>query len=78
MRELGGWTADLKRMAEWLKSCGVKTAVRQSTGVYWIAVFDVLERAGLNVWLSHARDTKNLPGRKSDVQESQWLMKLPT
>jgi len=78
VREFGCWTADLKRMAEWLKSCGVKTAVMQSTGVYWIAVFDVLERAGLNVWLSNARDTKNLPGRKSDVQESQWLMKLHT
>ena len=48
----------------------------QSTGVYWIAVYDILEAAGLEVYLVNARETKNLPGRKSDVQESQWLMKL--
>jgi transposase len=47
----------------------------QSTSVYWIAVYDVLEQAGLEVYLVNARETKNLPGRKSDVQESQWLMK---
>jgi transposase len=50
----------------------------QSTGVYWVAVYDILEQAGLEVYLVNARDTKNLPGRKSDVQESQWLMKLHT
>jgi hypothetical protein len=65
-------------MAEWLKQCGVKTVVMQSTGVYWIPVFDVLEEAGFNVWLANAQQTKNLPGRKSDVQESQWLLKLHT
>jgi hypothetical protein len=65
-------------MAEWLKSCGVKMVVMQSTGVYWIAVYEVLEKAGFAVWLTNARETKNLPGRKSDVQESQWLLKLQT
>jgi transposase len=50
----------------------------QSTAVYWIAVYDILEAAGFEVYLVNARDTKNLPGRKSDVQESQWLMKLHT
>jgi transposase len=50
----------------------------QSTGVYWIAVYDILEQASLQVYLVNARETKNLPGRKSDVQESQWLMKLHT
>jgi len=50
----------------------------QSTGVYWIPVYDLLEQAGLEVYLVNARETKNLPGRKSDVQESQWLMKLHT
>jgi len=50
----------------------------QSTGVFWIPVYDILEEAGLEVYLVNARDTKNLPGRKSDVQESQWLMKLHT
>ena len=78
VREFGSWTADLMRMAEWLKSCGVKMVVMQSTGVYWIAVYEVLEKAGFQVWLTNARDTKNLPGRKSDVQESQWLLKLQT
>src|SRR5205807_625399 len=78
VREFGSWTADLMRMAEWLKSCGVKMVVMQSTGVYWIAVYEVLEKAGFQVWLTNARDTKNLPGRKSDVQESQWLLKLHT
>ncbi len=78
VREFGSWTADLLRMANWLKGCGVKMVVMQSTGVYWIAVHEVLEKAGLEVWLVNARDTKNLPGRKSDVQESQWLLKLQT
>jgi transposase len=50
----------------------------QSTGVYWVAAYDIFEQAGLEVYLVNARDTKNLPGRKSDVQESQWLMKLHT
>jgi transposase len=78
VQEFGSWTADLLRMAAWLKACGVKMVVMQSTGVYWIAVYEVLEKAGFEVWLTNARDTKNLPGRKSDVQESQWLMKLQT
>lgn len=78
VREFGSWTADLQRMAEWLKSCGIKMVVLQSTGVYWVGVYDILEKAGFEVWLVNARDTKNLPGRKSDIQESQWLMKLQT
>jgi transposase len=78
VREFGSWTADLLRMADWLKQCGVKTVAMQSTGVYWIALHEVLEKAGIQVWLVNARETKNLPGRKSDVQESQWLLKLHT
>jgi transposase len=78
VRVFGCFTTDLQRMAEWLKECGVKTVVMQSTGVYWIPVYDVLEQYGFDVWLVNARDTKNLPGRKSDVQESQWLLKLHT
>jgi transposase len=65
-------------MAEWLTQCGIRTVAMQSTGVYWIAVYDILEAAGLEVYLVNARETKNLPGRKTDVQESQWLMKLHT
>ena len=78
VQEFGSWTADLERMADWLKTCGIETVVMQSTGVYWIALYDVLEKRGFNMCLANARHTKNLPGRKSDVQESQWLLKLHT
>ena len=71
-------TAELKAMADWLKQCGIRTVAMQSTGVYWVAAYDIFEQAGLEVYLVNARDTKNLPGRKSDVLESQWLMKLHT
>jgi transposase len=78
VQEFGSWTGDLQRMAAWLKGCGIRTVAMQSTGVYWIAVQEVLEQAGIEVYLVNARGTKNLPGRKSDVQECQWLMKLHT
>ena len=76
VRRFGCTTAELKAMAEWLKQCRIRTVAMQSTGVYWIAVYDILEEAGFEVYRVNARETKNLPGRKSDVQESQWLMKL--
>src|SRR5690348_13750601 len=78
VRRFGCTTTELKAMADWLKQCRIRTVAMQSTSVYWIAVFDILEEAGLEVYLVNARETKNLPGRKSDVQESQWLMKLHT
>ena len=78
VQEFGSWTADLKRMVEWLKSHGVKTVAMQSTGVYWVALYEELEQAGFEVYLVNARGTKNLPGRKSDVRECQWLRKLHT
>src|SRR6201982_3070693 len=78
VRRCGCTTAELKAMAGWLKECGIRTVAMQSTGVYWVAAYDIFEQAGLEVYLVNARDTKNLPGRKSDVQESQWLMKLHT
>src|SRR6201981_1088063 len=78
VRRFGCTTAELKERAAWLKQCGIRTVAMQSTGVYWIAVYDILEATGLEVYLVNARETKNLPGRKSDVQESQWLMKLHT
>jgi hypothetical protein len=71
VRRFGRTTAELKAMAEWLKRCRIRTVAMQSTGVYWIAVYDILEEAGLQVYLVNARETKNLPGRKSDVQESR-------
>ena len=76
VREFGSWTADLHEMASWLKAKGIQTVAMQSTGVYWIAVQEVLEQAGLEVYLVNARGTKNLPGRKTDVQECEWLRKL--
>jgi hypothetical protein len=78
VRRFGCTTAELKAMAAWLKQCGIRTVAMQSTGVYWIPVYDILEQAGLEVYLVNARETKNLPGKKTDVQESQWLMKLHT
>jgi len=78
VRCFGCTTAALRAMAVWLQQCRIRTVAMQSTGVYWVAVYDILEQAGLEVYLVNARDTKNLPGRKSDVQESQWLMKLHT
>jgi transposase len=78
VRCFGCTTTELRKMAEWLTQCGIRTVALQSTGVYWIAVYDILEEAGLEVYLVNARETKNLPGRKTDVQESQWLMKLHT
>jgi transposase len=78
VRCFGCTTGELREMAQWLKQCGICTVAMQSTGVYWIAAYNILEEAGFEVYLVNARDTKNLPGRKTDVQESQWLMKLHT
>ena len=76
VREFGPMTDDLKAMADWLLACGVDTVALESTGVFWIPVFEVLEQRGLKVWLVDARQMKYVPGRKSDVQDCQWLQKL--
>jgi transposase len=78
VQEFGCWTADLARMCHWLQACRIDTVAMQATGVYWIPLYDQLERHGIRVVLANAQHTKNVPGRKSDVQESQWLMKLHT
>jgi transposase len=78
VREFGSWTAALHEMVGWLRECGVQRVVMQTTGVYWIPLQDVLEKAGFEVAVVDARGTKNLPGRKSDVQECQWIRKLDT
>jgi transposase len=72
------FTADLQQMADWLIERGVRSVAMQSTGVYWIPVFEILQQRGLEVCLVNARHTKNLPGRKSDIAECQWLLKLHT
>jgi len=76
VRVFGCFTADLNKLADWLQQCGIETAAMQSTGVYWIALYDILSERGIQVFLVNARDTKNLPGRKTDIQECQWLLKL--
>jgi len=72
------FTKDVVKMAEWLWERGVRTVAMQSTGSYWLGVFEILQQHGLEVYLVNARHTKNLPGRKSDIQECQWLLKLHT
>ncbi len=76
IREFGSWTSDLYEMASWLIDHGIATVALQSTGVYWIPVLEVLEKLGLEVYLVNARGTKNLPGRKTDVKECEWIRKL--
>lgn len=76
VREFAAFTADLYRLADWLKECGVETVALESTGVYWIPVFQVLEERGFAVKLVDARQLKRVPGRKTDVQDCQWLQQL--
>ena len=76
VRCFGCFTVDLQEMGRWLVAKGVRSVALQSTGVYWMPVLEVLEQHGLEVYLVNARHTKNVPGRKSDVQECQWLLKL--
>jgi hypothetical protein len=70
------FTEDLHNLAKWLKDCGIKTVAMESTGVYWIPLFQVLETQGFDVKLVNAKHVKNVPGRKTDVQDCQWLQQL--
>ena len=70
------FTADIKRMAAWLLSLSIETVVMESTGVYWVPVFEVLESAGIDVIVANARETRSVPGRKSDINDAQWLQRL--
>lgn len=78
VRRFDCFTADLEQMADWLVERGVRSVAMQSTGVYWMPVYEILQQHGLEVYLVNARHTKNLPGRKSDIAECQWLLKLHT
>ena len=78
VREFAAYTADLYRLADWLAACGVKTVAMESTGVYWIPLFQILEERGFEVRLVDARRVKNVSGRKSDVSDCQWLQQLHT
>jgi transposase len=76
VRAFGTFTPDLQALADWLAACGITTVAMESTGVYWIPIFELLEAGGLDVYLVNARHLKHVPGRKSDVQDCQWLQQL--
>lgn len=76
VRTFRSFSGDLHAMADWLESVGTKTVAMESTSVYWIPVFEILEARGFEVLLVNARDVKNVPGRKTDVNDAQWLQQL--
>ena len=78
VREFGAFTADLHALADWLKACRVTTVAMESTGVYWIPLFELLEERGFEVKLVDPRRLKNVPGRKTDVLDCQWIQQLHT
>jgi hypothetical protein len=76
VRKFNSFTTDLHRLADWLKAVGVTTIAMESTGVYWIPVFEILESRGFDVILVNARELKRVPGRKTDVKDAQWIQQL--
>lgn len=72
------FTEDLHAAAEWLRACRIDTVAMESTSVYWIPFFQILEARGFKVFLVNARHVKNVPGRKTDVEDCQWLQYLHT
>lgn len=78
IREFGSFTTDLHDLANWLERCGIETVVMESTGIYWIPLYELLESKGFEVKLVDARHVKNVSGRKTDVLDCQWLQQLHT
>ena len=76
VKAFGTFTQDLHDLADWFKACGVTSVAMESTGVYWIPAFEVLEARGFEVILVNARYAKNVPGRKTDVSDAGWLRQL--
>jgi transposase len=76
VRTFQTFTDDLHRLADWFARCGIKTVVMESTGVYWIPIFEILEQRGFEVMVVNARDAKHVPGRKTDVSDAEWLQRL--
>ena len=76
VRKCDTFTGDLKQMAEWLVSCGITTAAMEATGVYWIPVYDVLEQHGIQPCVTNPRNMKNVPGKRTDFHECQWIQQL--
>jgi transposase len=78
VRKFGCYTSDLCQLTLWLKESNIDTVAMESTGVYWIPVYKMLESSGIEVILVNARHVKNVPGKKTDVVDSQWLQQLHT
>ncbi|MBT9141927.1 MAG: hypothetical protein DDT29_00320 [Dehalococcoidia bacterium] len=78
IRRFGCFTSDIESMADWLRECRIDTVVMESTGVYWIPTFQILETRGFQVILVNARQVANVPGRKTDVSDCEWLQRLHT
>lgn len=78
VRKFGSYTVDLHSLADWLTACGIEQVAMESTGIYWIPVYELLEMRGFTVALVNARHLKNVPGRKSDVADCEWLQQLHT
>ena len=78
IRSFSSFTRDLNSLADWLVRIGITTVAMESTGIYWIPLFEILEERGLEVMLVNARHVKNVSGRKSDVLDCQWLQQLHT
>ena len=76
VREFRSFTAELEQLADWLAHCRIKTVAMESTGVYWIPLYEILEQRGFEVMLVNARDVHNVRGRKSDVMDCEWLREL--
>jgi len=76
VRSFATFTEDLRAMAAWLAQCRITTVAMESTGVYWIPPYEILEAAGLRVCLVNSKHVKHVPGRKTDVQDCQWLQYL--
>src|ERR1700752_3793695 len=76
VRSFGTFTTDLDQLVDWFTECGVETVVMESTSVYWIPIFELLDARGFAVLLVNARDAKHVPGRKTDVSDAQWLQRL--
>lgn len=78
VRTFRSFTGDLHRLADWLVACRIETVAMESTGVYWIALYEILDARGIRVVIANARDVKHVPGRKTDVNDAQWLLQLHT
>lgn len=78
VRSFGNTTPELEKIVDWLQQCSIETVAMESTGVYWIPLYELLEERGIEVYLVNARHLRNVPGRKTDVADCQWIQELHT